>query len=189
MKLCFNFRFVKIRINTRCFVVVGVNAFCGFVCWIEAPSAVSGKLKPPHSFYVVLLMVFFLMALSFLMFFNGVLELPLVLFLSLGAISSELNPTPSFFIVLLMVLFLVALTFLVLFFMFLSLPWCCSFPLVLLLVNRPPLLFYCVVDGFLHGGLKFPVFFFMFLNLPWCYSFPLVPFLTNQTPPFPSLLP
>jgi hypothetical protein len=53
--------------------------------------------------------------------FDGVLELPLVLFLSFGASFGESNPTFSFFIVLLMVFFLEALSFLVLFLVFLSL--------------------------------------------------------------------
>jgi hypothetical protein len=52
--------------------------------------------------------------------FLHVLELPLVLFLSLGVVLGESNPPLYLFIVLLMVFFMVVLSFLVLFFVFFS---------------------------------------------------------------------
>jgi hypothetical protein len=45
----------------------------------------------------------------------------------------------------------------VLFLVFFSLLWCCSSPLLPLLVNQtlPPFLFLaCVANGFFHGGLE-----------------------------------
>ncbi len=67
--------FVKMRTNTKCFVVVGVNAFCGFVCWIQTLGATFGESNPP-SFYVVLLMVFFVVALNFLLLLMVFLNFP-----------------------------------------------------------------------------------------------------------------
>jgi hypothetical protein len=48
------------------------------------------------------------------------------------------QPPLPFFYVLVMVFFLVVLSFLVFFFVLFNLPWCCSFPLVPLLVNWTP---------------------------------------------------
>ncbi len=64
-----------------------------------------------------------------------------------------------------LVIFPMFLSFLVLFLMFLSLPWCCSSPLVWLLVNQTPPPF-CVHDCLLLSGLELPGLLCIILELP-----------------------
>jgi hypothetical protein len=82
------------------------------------------------------------------------------------------------------VFFMMVLSFPVFFLVFLNFLWCCSSPLVWLLINQTflPLSIVFVMVFFLVV-LSFLILFLMFVSFHWWCSSPLVRLLMNRTPP------